>query len=506
MALRRGSAARIDPRPEARALADQAFSRAAGAPLLAGNEIRLLKDASENYPAWLTAIGNAERSVLFENYIIHDDVIGRQFADALIARARAGVRVRLLYDWVGALGAAGSKFWRMLREGGIEVRCFNPPQLDSPLGWISRDHRKSIIVDNKIGFVSGLCLGKEWVGDPAHGIEPWRDTGVSVRGPAVADLVAAFARAWATTGEPMSAHDVPSRESMPSPGNVTLRVVADMPNVAGLYRLDQLIAAGARKSLWLTDAYYVGTPLYVQALRASAMDGVDVRLLVPGASSDVAIVQALSRSGYRPLLDAGVRVFEWNGPMLHAKTSVADGRWARVGSSNLNPASWLGNWELDVAVEDEGFGAEMQAMYLDDLRYSTEIVLGERRRVRRATNMPPVRRVDDEPGGRSSGRWRRTEGSAGRLAAGVITIGGTVGAAITDRRTLGPAEARTTAIAGFTLLLVAVVAVLWPRVIAIPLGVIGAWLAMSLLITARRLHSEATARTRAARALQRDTR
>src|SRR5437868_4378776 len=159
MALRRGSAARIDPRPEARALADQAFSRAAGAPLLAGNEIRLLKDAAENYPAWLAAIEAAERSVLFEHYIIHADEIGLQFADALIARARAGVRVRLLYDWVGALGAAGARFWRMLREGGVEVRCFNPPRLDSPLGWLSRDHRKSVTVDNKIGFVSGLCVG-----------------------------------------------------------------------------------------------------------------------------------------------------------------------------------------------------------------------------------------------------------------------------------------------------------------------------------------------------------
>ena len=115
-----------------------------------------------------------------------------------------------------------------------------------------------------------------------------------------------------------------------------------------------MIAAMARRTLWLTDAYFVGIAPYVQALRAAALDGVDVRLLVPGAS-DIPVISPLSRSGYRPLLEAGIRVFEWNGPMLHAKTAVADCRWARVGSSNLNIASWISNYELDMAIEDEDF-------------------------------------------------------------------------------------------------------------------------------------------------------
>ena len=158
---------------------------------------------------------------------------------------------------------------------------------------------------------------------------------------------------------------------------MTLRVIASVPHAAGIYRLDQLIAAGARRTLWLTDAYFVGVTPYVQALRAAARDGVDVRLLAPGAS-DVWLVRSLSRAGYRPLLEAGVRVFEWNGSMLHAKTAVADGRWARVGSTNLNLASWLGNWELDVAVEDERFASAMEAMFLEDLTRATEIVLSDR--------------------------------------------------------------------------------------------------------------------------------
>ena len=136
-------------------------------------------------------------------------------------------------------------------------------------------------------------------------------------------------------------------------------VLASEPTRSGVYRLDQFIASMARHTLWLTDAYYVGTPVYVDALRNAARDGVDVRLLVPG-TSDLPVTQAFSRAGYRPLLEAGVRVFEWNGSMLHAKTAVADGRWSRVGSSNLNISSWLANYELDVAVYDEGFGKQME--------------------------------------------------------------------------------------------------------------------------------------------------
>ena len=153
---------------------------------------------------------------------------------------------------------------------------------------------------------------------------------------------------------------MPSQPFVPSPqppaaaGDVALRVVATTPGTLAVLRLDQLIAAAASRTLWITDAYFAGIPPYIQALRAAALDGVDVRLLVPGAS-DISVLRPLSQAGYRPLLEAGVRVFEWKGSMLHAKTAVADGRWARVGSSNLNIASWVGNYELDVLVEDEDF-------------------------------------------------------------------------------------------------------------------------------------------------------
>lgn len=139
-----------------RALAENALSRAAGARLLSGNRIRLLREhGRENYPAWLNAIGTARRHIHFESYIIHEDSTGREFADALIAKAREGVRVRVVYDWMGGFGTS-RRFWNNLRAAGIEVRCYNPPHMDSPLGWLSRDHRKSLVVDGQIGFIAGL--------------------------------------------------------------------------------------------------------------------------------------------------------------------------------------------------------------------------------------------------------------------------------------------------------------------------------------------------------------
>jgi len=460
-------------------MVEHAYARATGATLITGNAVRLLKDAEENYPAWLEAIANARRTIHFESFIIHDDEVGQEFAEALCAKAREGVRVRVVYDWLGAVGKTSWGFWRRLRAAGVEVRGFNPPRFDEPFGWFNRDHRKMISVDGRVGFVMGLCVGRDWRGNKEKGIDPWRDTGVEIRGPALADLESAFARVWETAcGEKIPREDLPERESIEEQGTTALRVIATEPNTVGLYRLEQLVAAGARKYLWLTDAYFVGTTMYVQALRAAAQDGVDVRLLVPSAS-DIPVVSALSRANYRALLGAGVRVFEWNGPMIHAKTAVVDGRWARVGSTNLNVASWMGNWELDVTVEEEDFARQMHEMYCQDLENSTEVVISNRRRVRRADG--------SKPAGKRRQRASR-KGSASRAAAGVIGVGSAVGAAMTNRRVLGPAEARIMFMAAGVLLLLSIVAVEWPRGVTFPLAFIGTWVAIALFIRAWKLH------------------
>jgi cardiolipin synthase len=244
-----------------------------------------------------------------------------------------------------------------------------------------------------------------------------------------------------------------------------------------LYRLDQLIASMARKTLWLCDAYFIGIAPYVQALVATARDGVDVRMLVPG-SSDVPVVSGLSRSGYRPLLQAGIRVFEWNGSMLHAKTAVADGQWARVGSSNLNVSSWLGNREIDVAIEDTEFAGLLAAQYERDLQNATEIVLAPRR-YRRSK---PTLAGDARPTsiGRGGGR-------SGRAAASALRVANSVGAALANHRVLGEMPSAPLLTATLLLAALAMVSFLWPASIGWPIGALAAWVAVNMGVRAWRL-------------------
>ena len=464
-----------DAEAAVRQLAERAFSRAAGAGRIEGNRVELLIDAEAHYEAWLAAIAGAQRMVLLENYIIRDDRIGRAFRDALVERARRGVAVCVIRDWLGCLGQSGRAFWDPLLQAGGQVRVYAPPQLTRPLSMLSRDHRKLLCVDDAVGFLSGVCISAKWLGRPERGVAPWRDTGVALRGPALAAMQRAFADNWRSLGAPLDASLLSGLADLPAAGDTGVRIIATRPATSGVYRLDQTIAGMARRTLWLTDAYFVGIAPYVQQLAAAARDGVDVRLLVPG-SSDVPVVAGFSRAGYRPLLEAGVRVFEWNGSMLHAKTAVADGLWARVGSSNLNLASWMGNCELDVAVEDAGFAGQMQDLYAEDLGNATEIVLSPRRR--RGYH---VHHQSERP------RQPRRGGSSSRAAAASLRLANTVGAALTERRVLGSAESGPLGLGAVVLLLLGVLTLLWPAVLGWPLAVLCLWLGLGLAARWRRL-------------------
>jgi len=459
---------------------ERAFSRIADSDLRQGNAIRLLKDSKENYPVWLEAIRSAERVIHFENFIIADDETGRMFADALMERAAAGVKVRVLYDWLGSSFRALPPFWRRLREAGVEARVFNPPRLTDPF-WIRRNHRKLITVDGRIGFVSGLCISDSWEGGKEA--EPWRDTGISVEGPMIADLDAAFAESWVLAGmRAIPKSELPAAEEIPHAGSMAARLISGEPGMFRTYRVDQFIAATAQRNLWLTDAYFVATTSYVQALGEAARDGVDVRLLVPG-SSDVPALQPIVRAGYRSLIEAGIRVFEWNGSMLHAKTAVVDGRWARVGSTNLNFASWATNWELDVIVEDAGFAEAMEAMYLEDLANATEIVPGWQSRRRRALNMRS----------RRSHRFKR--GGVRRLAAGALALSSSIGKAMSSR-SLTATETSSIAIIGSALLALAALITAFPVLIISPIVIGLVWFGLALLIRAFRLKRRVRLRRR----------
>lgn len=459
---------------------ERAFSRIADSDLRQGNDIKLLKNSRENYPAWLKAIRSAERVIHFENFIIADDETGRMFADALMERAQAGVKVRVLYDWLGSSFRALPAFWRRLREAGVEARVFNPPRLTDPF-WVRRNHRKLITVDGRIGFVSGLCISDSWEGRKEN--EPWRDTGISLEGPVVGDLDAAFAESWVLAGmRAIPKCDLSHADTIPHAGTMAARLISGEPGMFRAYRVDQFIAATAERNLWLTDAYFVATTSYVQALGEAARDGVDVRLLVPG-SSDVPALQPIVRAGYRSLIEAGIRVFEWNGSMLHAKTAVVDGRWARVGSTNLNFASWATNWELDVIVEDSSFAAAMEAMYLEDLANATEIVPGWQSRRKRARNM------------RSRRGHRFKRGGVRRLAAGALALSSSIGKAM-GSRSLTATETSSIAIIGSALLALAILIALVPVLIIAPIVIALGWFGLALLIRAFRIKRRVRLRRR----------
>jgi phosphatidylserine/phosphatidylglycerophosphate/cardiolipin synthase-like enzyme len=453
-----------------RAAADQVFSRTAGAPLVAGNATRILRDATENYPVWADAIGSARHAVHLEMYIIHRDETGRRFVDLLAQKARQGVAVRVIYDWFGCgLGPALGLFRPLIRAGG-EVRAFNPPSLTSTFGWLRRNHRKLIVVDGRVAYVSGLCIGQMWQGRPDKQQEPWRDTGIEIVGPAVAHADEAFAESWHLAGGREA--DVVVRDDQAVAGNVALRLIPTEPFTGNMLRLDLLVTAVARRSLWLTDAYFVGTGAYLEALRRAAADGVDVRLLVP-QYSDVGWTVPVARALYRPLLEGGVRIFEWNGTMVHSKTAIADSRWARIGSTNLNINSWFGNWELDVAIEDDGVARELEAHYLEDLERSTEIVLSRFR-------LPTVHAPAAGGARRAPRRYR----SSRRMVRAVTDVGRSIGAAVTGNRRLEDFEATPIIGAGVLLTIAGLVGLFAPEVLVWPFAAIALWTAVTFFVDA----------------------
>lgn len=447
-----------------RARADQVFRRSAGAPLVGGNQVRVLRDARENYPAWEQAIEQAKRSIHIDMYIIHNDPVGRRFVDLLAARARAGVRVRLLYDWFGCGFGPLLGLFRPLIKAGGEAIPNNPPRITAALGWMWRDHRKYICIDGTTTYVAGLCVGRMWVGRPEKKQDPWRDTGIEIIGPSTAHGERLFADSWASSGGQIDLSSLPVESAIPAAGTVNLRFIDTEPFAATLLRVDLLVAAMARKRLWIADAYFIGHGPYVRALQQAAADGVDVRLLLP-QGSDVGWTVPVSRTLYRTLLESGVRLFEWNGSMMHAKTAVADSQWARVGSTNLNLNSWVGNWELDVAIEDQAVAQTMEAYYEEDLDNSTEILSTSSRRARG--------RREHSPSGTTRAARR-----AIRTATGVSH---SIGAAVLGTRQLEAWESAPLLTIGLLLLVLGALALRWPRVMALPFAIFAIWIGLTFV-------------------------
>ena len=356
--------------------------RIAAADVSSGNRVALLRDGPATFDAMVELIDAAQSTVALESYIFRSDEVGERIGDALVRAAERGLTVRLLRDWIGGRGVSG-KFIKRLQKAGVEVAVFNPLGFRRWMGVVPRDHRKLLVVDGSIGITGGVGIGREWTtGVQKLHRSRWRDTAVKIDGPAAHDMTQAFDHMWRRTKghERRGSHRFLRRQAR----GAHLDPAVDTPALVGIVegeplrlrvsRALQIQAISATRSIWIATAYFTPSPSEVEALNGAARDGVDVRVLVP-SRNDHPWVSLLARRYYRRLLTNGVRIWEWQGEMMHAKTSVVDGRLVRVGSTDFNPLGVAINYELDAVIEDVTLGAEAEQMFLADLDGSREVTL-----------------------------------------------------------------------------------------------------------------------------------
>jgi cardiolipin synthase len=363
-----------------------ALSRYFNIPLLRGGTTEILQNGCRFYPALLAAIRGARKTVNFQVYILESKGIGQQFLDAFIERARAGVEVRVMLDGFGSIRFRKRDRDR-LRRAGVKLEFFRPIRLLSLVRVFKRDHRRAIVIDGEVAFIGGAAIADKWNGDARNRTE-WRDSLTRVTGALAHGVQTAFGENWVyRTGEilagqrfyPARPGDAAAREAAPGPcGLAMVSSPADMAQPIRM--LFWLSFTNARRRLWISNSYFVPESRLREALMERARAGVDVRLLVPGPVTDAKPVRLAGRSHYEELLEAGVRIFEYQPSMMHAKVVVADGRWTLVGSANMDKRSVKLNEENILGIADPAFAAEVERGLLADFERSREIKPEEFRR------------------------------------------------------------------------------------------------------------------------------
>jgi cardiolipin synthase len=354
---------------------------ATGQPLIAGNKVTLLHDGPQTMAAMIAAIGDAKDHINLETYIFDQDELGIRFADLLIARQRAGVTVNVIYDSIGTMGTPQAFFDKM-RDAGIRLVAFNPInplKLIGPWEPNNRDHRKILIVDGEVGFTGGVNISATYSNSSLFRSKAgrnskvgWRDTHIKIEGPAVAALQWAFLENWAG----QTSVDLPDSHFFPplkEAGDKLVRVLASEPGGDhDIYKAYILAIQEATKTVHITSAYFVPDAQILQALGDAARRGVDVKIILPGVT-DSGLVFHAAQSFYTEMLASGIRIYQLQIAVLHAKTAVVDGVWATVGSTNIDTRSFLHNSEINVVVLGQEFGHAMENTFLEDLRQSVEI-------------------------------------------------------------------------------------------------------------------------------------
>jgi cardiolipin synthase A/B len=360
--------------------------RYSSVPLTSGNRVSVLIDGPETFAAIESALRAARHSIHLETFIFGAGDVGQRFADLLMQKRSEGVEVRVLYDSVGSMETPKSFFDGMQRQG-IEVREFRPMNpVETPLVWNihNRDHRKIIVVDDEVGFTGGINIDSTYSSastsrpGPKRGMEDgWRDTHIRIQGPAVSQMQALFVESWKKAGkrEELTSKDQYLPATRPSGAALVAIVGNDSESDdRSLYGTYLAAFTSASKRLWITHAYFAPNEELLTAMTEATQRGVDVRLIVP-AFTDSKIVLKATQATYTRLLKAGVRIYELEDALLHAKSVVIDGAVSIVGSANLDMRSFLHNDEVNAVVVSRDFGQRMEEVFMRDEQASKELEL-----------------------------------------------------------------------------------------------------------------------------------
>lgn len=352
---------------------------AAGVPLEPGNALELLNNGDRFYPSMLAAIRGAERSITIEAYIYWAGEIGLTFARALAEKAADGVKVKIMLDAVGS-STVGNEILKILTDGGCHVAWYNPIRWNKLRRLNNRTHRKSLIVDGRIGFTGGAGIADHWTGD-AHDDKHWRDLQIRMEGPAVRPLQTGFAQNWLECTREL----VTGPDFYPEPepaGRLALQTVMSSPETgASAARVMYCLAiSAAHQSIEIANPYFVPDHLAIDLFRDAVKRGVKVRVMVAGTSNDNWVARLNSIRLYGALLEAGVELLEYNRTMMHHKTMVVDSLWATVGTTNFDSRSFAHNEENNVCLCDEDFSRQLNEMFAEDARSCERVDLERWRR------------------------------------------------------------------------------------------------------------------------------
>jgi len=359
-------------------IADPQFRRSMGVllgpPIIEGNRVETLLNGDQIFPAMLDAIRGARKTITFETYIYWSESIGKEFSDALTERARAGVKVHLMLDFIGSMKMDDAALKRM-RDAGVQVQRYHKPAWWKLARLNNRTHRKLLIVDGSVGFTGGVGIADQWRGngqDENH----WRDTHFRVEGPVVGQMQAVFTDNWTkSTGTVLDGPDY--FPPLQAEGTIPAQMFSSSPTggSASMHLMYLMAITAARQSILLSASYFVPDELAIKALVAAAKRGVDVRIITPGKEIDSDIVRVASRERWGALLEAGVKIAEYQPTMYHVKALIVDDMMVSVGSTNFDNRSFSINDEANLNLLDPAFAKEQRAVFDDDWQRARRITL-----------------------------------------------------------------------------------------------------------------------------------